>query len=179
MAPPAVTPIVNAMAPTPIVNPAAVHNVVKVPKMEAPGVSPVIQATAASPEVSPVFNPLFNVPKADTPKVKISQRIQALAKTPAVTALFNPQVQPAGLPDINVPQSTHKETLVERIKEMVRPQERAAETAAPINITFSPNIVVNGNADRQEVQEGLRMSFREFQDMAARLQRERWRVNYE
>ena len=177
MAPPAVTPIVKAIAPTPIVNPAMVQNVVNVPKMDAPGVSPVIQATAASPEVSPVFNPLFNVPKADTPQVKIGQRIQALAKTPVVTAMFNPQAQPAGLPDINVPQSTQKETLVERIKEIVRPQERPAETA-PINITFSPNIVVNGNADRQEVQQATEISFQKFRELMEQFQREQRRVQY-
>ena len=185
---PKVNPIINATAPapnvnvappavTPIVNPAATQNVVNVPKMDAPRVSPVIQATATSPAVSPVFNPLFNVPKADTPQVKIGQRIQALAKTPVVTAMFNPQAQPAGLPDINMPQSTQKETLVERIKEIVRPQERPAETA-PINITFSPNIVVNGNADRQEVQQATEISFQKFRELMEQFQREQRRVQY-
>ena len=185
---PKVNPIINATAPapnvnvappavTPIVNPAATQNVVNVPKMDAPRVSPVIQATATSPAVSPVFKPLFNVPKADTPQVKIGQRIQALAKTPVVTAMFNPQAQPAGLPDINMPQSTQKETLVERIKEIVRPQERPAETA-PINITFSPNIVVNGNADRQEVQQATEISFQKFRELMEQFQREQRRVQY-
>ena len=185
---PKVNPIINATAPapnvnvappavTPIVNPAATQNVVNVPKMDAPRVSPVIQATATSPVVSPVFNPLFNVPNTDNPQVKISQRIQTMAQTPAVTALFNQQAQPAGLADINVPQSTQKETLVERIKEIVRPQERAAETA-PINITFSPNIVVNGNTDRQEVQQATEMSFQKFRELMEQFQREQRRVQY-
>ena len=109
--------------------------------------------------------------------MKIGQRIQALAKTPVVTAMFNPQAQPAGLPDINAPQSTQKETLVDRIKEIVRPQERPAETA-PINITFSPNIVVNGNADRQEVQQATEISFQKFRELMEQFQREQRRVQY-
>lgn len=189
---PVLKPIFTAMAKVPdvIVNqetmppayPQApnVYPVVNVPKADTPIVNAMAKVTETAPILRPIVNPamvqnVVNVPKMDAPGV--SPVIQALAKTPVVTAMFNPQAQPAGLPDINVPQSTQKETLVERIKEIVRPQERAAETA-PINITFSPNIVVNGNTDRQEVQQATEMSFQKFRELMEQFQREQRRVQY-
>ena len=171
---PVLKPIFTAMVKAPEITPVLrqVFNAV------APAVSPVIQATAATPNISPVFNPLFNVPKADTPPVKISQSIQAMAKTPAVTALFDPKVQTPALPDINVPQSTQKETFVERIRELVRPQGRSESQPQPINITFNPNIVINGNADRQEVEKATEISFQKLRELMEQLQREKRRVQY-
>ena len=171
---PVLKPIFTAMAKAPDVTTVLrpVFNAV------APAVSPVIQATAETPNISPVFNPLFNVPKADTPPVKISQSIQAMAKTPAVTALFDPKVQTPALPDINVPQSTQKETFVERIRELVRPQGRSESQPQPINITFNPNIVINGNADRQEVEKATEISFQKLRELMEQLQREKRRVQY-
>lgn len=192
-APPVIKNMIQAVADSPIVKTfvkavAAVPDIIVNPA--SPVLKPIFTSMAKVPDVivnqetmppaypqAPNVYPVVNVPKADTPQVKIGQRIQALAKTPVVTAMFNPQAQPAGLPDINVPQSTQKETLVERIKEIVRPQERPAETA-PINITFSPNIVVNGNTDRQEVQQATEMSFQKFRELMEQFQREQRRVQY-
>lgn len=170
---PTSAPIVNAMTPPPIVNPADVN----VPKMDGPVLSPVLQAMAATPEVSPIFSTSLDVPEAEAPQVQVSPSIQALAKTPAVTAMFDPLVQPAAMPDINVPQSTNKETLIERVRDFVREKEKP-QAAAP-SIVFRPNITISGNADQKEVERAMDISFERFRELMNRFQAEQRRVRYE
>ena len=45
-------------------------------------------------------------------------------------------------------------------------------------VTFSPNITINGNASRQEVEAGVRDAYPEFERMMARYQREQQRVSF-
>ena len=172
------SPVIQVPESKPILQaPPVIKNIIQA-VADSPIVKTFVKAVAAVPDV--VVNPaavnnVISLPKMGVPKV--SPGIQAMVKTPSVTAMFDPLVQPARLPDINVPQAPQKETLVERIKEIVRPQERQAETA-PINITFSPSIVINGNADRQEVEKATEVSVAKFRELFEQFQREQRRVQY-
>lgn len=172
------SPVIQVPESKPILQaPPVIKNIIQA-VADSPIVKTFVKAVAAVPDV--VVNPaavnnVISLPKMGVPKVYPG--IQAMVKTPSVTAMFDPLVQPARLPDINVPQAPQKETLVERIKEIVRPQERQAETA-PINITFSPSIVINGNADRQEVEKATEVSVAKFRELFEQFQREQRRVQY-
>ena len=172
------SPVIQVPESKPILQaPPVIKNIIQA-VADSPIVKTFVKAVAAVPDV--VVNPaavnnVISLPKMGVPKV--SPGIQAMVKTPSVTAMFDPLVQPARLPDINVPQAPQKEALVERIKEIVRPQERQAETA-PINITFSPSIVINGNADRQEVEKATEVSVAKFRELFEQFQREQRRVQY-
>ena len=45
-------------------------------------------------------------------------------------------------------------------------------------ITYSPNIVINGNADKSEISEAMRSSYEEFKDFMDRYTRERRRLAF-
>lgn len=148
---PVMKPSFTAMAQTPVVNPAAVNNVISLPKMDAPMVSPVIQ-TMAKPSIVP--------------------------------ALFDPLVQTAGTPDVNfhdIP--AQKETLIERIKELVAPSINRQTASAPPVINIHNDLHFSGNVNQQEVRETVDkasdISFAKFREFMIQYQHEQRRVRYE
>ena len=158
-------PTVNAMAPTPIVKPAAVTPViqvpaapeqaapdVKVPEAKAPTFSPIIQAMTNAPEFTPVIQAVANTPDvtpvihAAAPAVSVAAPAAPAVNVAAGNTEFNPliDVAAADVPAVNVSPSIQAVASTPLVS--VQP---ASPTVAPViqALAEAPSPVVREKAD--------------------------------
>ena len=54
----------------------------------------------------------------------------------------------------------------------------SSEASGNVNLTYAPNVTINGNATSEDIQKGLSPSYKDFKKMAQRYEKERQRVSF-
>ena len=179
-------PAVNAMAPTPIVKPAAVTPVIHA---AAPAVSvaapaaPAVNVAAGNTE----FNPLIDVAAADVPAVNVSPSIQAVASTPLVSVQpASPTVAPViqALAEAPSPVVREKADSPLRMLDDFVKNEKTETNNNAINVTYAPNNVFNiTGAESPEQARSIgeqvaEISMNKFRELMQKYMAEQRRVQY-